>query len=139
MLNKKILIELQKEKNKANKISRYYHLLAQWLSNNQKGICLADIILERGYSNVAIYGMKELGELLCQELTGSDVKIRYVIDRAKEGIYTEYPLLSPDEELGEVDAIIVTEFFYYDEIKEKLKERVACQIVSLEDLVYEAD
>lgn len=139
MLNKKLLVELQEEKAIVNKMSRYYHLLSQWLSNNQKGIRLADILLERGYSNVAIYGMKELGELLCQELTGSDVKIRYVIDRAKEGIYTEYPLLTPDDELGEVEVIIVTACFYYDEIKEVLKEKVACPIISLEDLVYEAD
>ena len=39
--------------------------------------------------------------------------------------------------LAPVDVIVVTAISYFDEIEEKLSERVDCPVVSLEDIVYE--
>ena len=131
--------ELQKALDSSAKFLRFYYLLVHWLELKQKGIGLAESLESKGIHEVAVYGMKELGELLCRELEGTSVKVAYVIDKDPSGIYTEYPIFKPDDELCEVDAIIVTAVAYYDEIKEMLSEKVSYPVCSLEDIVFEVD
>ena len=44
---------------------------------------------------------------------------------------------SPNDYLPEVDAVIVTPVFYYDEIKKNLSDKVKGKIISLHDILYE--
>jgi hypothetical protein len=36
-----------------------------------------------------------------------------------------------------VDAIVVTAITFFDEIEEKLSEKIDCPIISLDDILYE--
>ena len=42
-----------------------------------------------------------------------------------------------DDDLENVDAIVVTAITFFDEIAEKLEEKVNCPVISLEDILYE--
>ena len=42
-----------------------------------------------------------------------------------------------EDDLKPVDAIVVTAITFFDEIKEKLSEKIDCPIISLEDILYE--
>ena len=46
--------------------------------------------------------------------------------------------MQPEEVLKDVDAIIVTPIFYFEEIKRKLSAKVRCPIISLEDIINNA-
>ena len=81
--------------------------------------------------------MSYAGETFADELQGSDVKIKYGIDKKADTIYAEFDVISPDEELEEVDAIVVTSITFFDEIEELLSKKVDCPIISLEDILYE--
>ena len=92
---------------------------------------------KNNYKTVAIYGMKELGERLYDELKDSDVAVKYFIDKNAGELYADVDILTPDDELEPVDAIVVTATYYFDDIEETLGEKVEYPIVSLEDIIYE--
>ena len=127
-----------KHQDDVRKLCEFYDLLIQWLSIKQENRSLETYLLEKGYKTVAIYGMKELGERLYDELKDSKVEVKYAIDKNADNVYADVDVLTPDDSLEEVDAIIVTAIHYYDEIEEMLEERMDCPILSLEDIVYDA-
>lgn len=119
------------------KVHELYMAFDQWLQIRQEGKTLVEYFTKNGYKTVAVYGMKELGERLIDELKGSGVTVSYAIDKNADCIYAEVDVVTPDEELAEVDVIVVTAITYFDEIEEMLCEKVDCPIVSLEDILYE--
>ncbi len=132
-MNKKVKT-LHKVNYKNDAILKVY---SQWLALKQEGKSLATYFKENGYQKIAIYGMHYLGESLCSELEGSGIEIKYAIDRNAQNISSDIEIYLPDEDLGEVDAVVVTAFFFYNEIEEQLSQRLDCPIISLEDILYE--
>ena len=127
-------IKLQFEK--VEKFKNYYNLLNQWLllKNENKG--LSDYFIKNNYKKIAIYGMGELGSRLVEELKDSDIVIKYAIDKNAGGAYSEIEVRSMDDVLDNVDAVIVTAVFAFDEIEIELSKIVDCPIISLEDVIY---
>ncbi len=119
------------------KVHELYMAFDQWLRLRQEGKTLVEYFEKHGYKTVAIYGMKELGERLYDELSGSDIKVSYAIDKKADSIYAEVDVVTPEEQLAPVDVIVVTAIYYYDEIEEELSEKVDYPIISLEDILYE--
>lgn len=134
VLSKKVM---QKE-DILKKMIEFYHIFNYWLTLKQEGVFLADYFRKNGYQTVAIYGMKELGERLYEELAGSGIEVKYIIDKNVDGIYSEVDVVTPDEELEEVDVIVVTAPHYFDEIEEMLSQKVDYPVISIEDVVYQA-
>ncbi len=112
-------------------------MMNQWVKIKQEGKNLSSYFEEAGYHEIAIYGMSYAGETLIEELKNSDVKIKYGIDKNADKIYAEFDVVSPDDALIEVDAIVVTSITFFDEIEEHLREKIDCPIISLEDILYE--
>lgn len=119
------------------KDKEFYEVLVEWLNVRQNDKNLIDFFVKRRYTSVAVYGMKELGELLCSELSGSGIDIKYVIDRNADAIWTDATVFRPDDDLPEVDVIVVTAITSFETIKEYLERKVKCPIVSLEDVVFD--
>ena len=80
--------------------------------------------------------MSYLGERLLDELKDTGIVVRYGIDKNAQNIYADVEIKSLDDELPEVDAIVVTAVYFFDEIEEELSKRVEYPIISLEDVVY---
>lgn len=112
-------------------------LMNQWVKVKQEGKSLSAYLEQNGYKKIGIYGMSYVGTTLVDELKGSSITIAYAIDKNAEDIYADVDIVAPDETLAPVDAIVVTAITYFDEIAEKLAEKVDCPIVSLEDVLYE--
>lgn len=126
------LTELQTLNRKQEAILKVY---SEWM--RLKPGELSEWFSKRAYYKIAIYGMHYLGESLCNELENTDIEIKYAIDKNANNIYSDIEVYTPDEELGQVDVVIVTAFFYYDEIKDQLRKRLQCPIISLEDILKE--
>ena len=120
-----------------NKVHVLYCAFDRWLKIHQEGKTLVDYFKRNNYKTIAIYGMKELGERLVDELKSSDIKVCYAIDKKADQIYADVNVLMPDEELEPVDVIVVTAIYYFDEIEAMLSSKVEYPIVSLEDILYE--
>ena len=131
--------KLRVEKDNRVKMTEFYFLLVRWnrLKNNNQMI--SDWLKKHNISKIAIYGMKELGFLLYEELKDSDINICYAIDMEAEKIVCELNVLKPEEISENVDAIIVTAIHHYDDIEECLKIKGCGEAISLEDIIFEME
>ena len=112
-------------------------MMNQWVKVKQEGKNLSAYFEKNGYKKIAIYGMSFAGETLVDELRGSDVYVAYGIDQNAETIYTDVEVVTMENTLAEVDAIVVTAISFFDEIEEKLSEKIDCPVISLEDILYD--
>ena len=122
---------------KINKFKNYYNMLNEWLYLKQNGTSLDTYFKKNDYNSIAIYGMGEMGNRLYDELKQSDIEVKYVIDKNFTSVYSELEVLDPEEEFPEVDVVVVTATFAFDEIENFIENKVNCPIISLEDVVYE--
>lgn len=121
------------------KILSYYFIYNQWLSMHQQGKNLVEYFKKNGYKTIAIYGMKELGERLYDELKDSSITVKYIIDKKADTIYADVDVdvVTLDDDLEPVDVIVVTASYFFDEIDRDLGTKVDYPVVSLEDIIYE--
>lgn len=112
-------------------------LMNQWLITKQEGKGIIDFFHREEIKSIAIYGMSYVGERLYDELKETDIEVKYAIDKKADGIYTEMDIVTPDDELKKVDAIVVTPVFYYESILEMLEQKTESRILSLEDILYQ--
>ena len=136
-LAKKKNKEEQKWKELAEKHLALMLLFNQWMMTKQEGKNIEDFLDKQKVKSIAIYGMSYVGERLLDELKDSQIEVKYAIDRNVNGIFADVDVFSPDEALPEVDAIIVTPIFYFDEIEAMLEEKTKAQILSIEDILYD--
>lgn len=129
-------IKRKERKEIFEKILQYYNIMNQWLRLKQEKVSLVSYFKNRQIKTVAIYGMKELGERLYDELKESEIEVKYVIDQRCDSGNADVVAYSPEDYLPDVDLIVVTASYYFNEIKEKLEKKVKCPIVSVEDIVY---
>lgn len=133
--SKKTIGEIREQ---ASKITGYYRIFNRWLMLRQNGVTLADYFRRNNYYKIAIYGMKELGERLYDELKGTDIKVVCIIDKAADDLCCEVPVITPDEDIPACDVIIVTASYYYQSIESVLAQKVECPILPIDEIVYEA-
>lgn len=133
--------EAQKTVDKTQKMSdkhlALFLMMNRWVEVKQDGKNLINYFHGKGYKSIAIYGMSYAGERLLHELKGSDIEVKCGIDQKADEIYTEVDMITPDDEIPQVDAVIVTSIYFFDEIKEKLEGVVDSPVISLEDVLYE--
>ena len=121
------------------KFNEFYDILLQWIRVYQNGHTLTDYFLKHNYKTVAIYGMKELGKALLAELNNSEIEVKYCIDKDAANIYVPIDVFTPDEELEKVDVIVIAAVHYYTEIEPIMRDKMGCDVVAIDDVVYEAD
>ncbi len=112
-------------------------LMNQWVICRQEGKNLSAYFEKNGFRRIAVYGMSYAGQRLIDELKDTAVTVAYGIDRRADSLYADVDIVSVDDSLEEVDAIIVTAITFFDEIEETLRKKTDCPIISLEDILYE--
>lgn len=128
---------INKEKNMSEKHLALFLLMNQWVKLKQEGKSLVSYFEENKYKKIAVYGISYAGETLLGELKGTEVQVAYGIDHNTDGIYTDIEVVSLEDSLEPVDVIVVTAITYFEEVKEKLRKKVNCPIISLDDILYE--
>lgn len=118
-----------------SKLQLYYSLLTKWVDLHINKSTFSTILEKRGYQEIAIYGIGEIGKLLYDELYLSLTNVRYGIDQSHI-CYKDLVVFSVNDNLPPVDAIIVTIPNAYDEISYSLRNKVKAPIISIEDLLY---
>lgn len=126
-----------KVKKMSDKHLELYLLMNQWVAVKQEGKNLSDYFKRKGYQNIAIYGMGYIGQTLVKELKGTDIIVKYAIDKKANELCSDLPVITPDSVFPEVDVMVVTPVTFFNEIKKNLSSRGRCPIVSIKDLLYE--
>lgn len=132
-LSNKSIIEKSK---KVDKFKSYYNMLNQWLILKQTGKSLEQYFVDQGYKSIAIYGMGEMGNRLYDELKDSSIEVKYSIDSNAGNTYSELEVLGLEDDLPEVDVVVVTAIFAYEEIEKNFTEVSNYNLISLEEVIY---
>ena len=136
-MGSKIVKEIEEKQKLSDKHLRLFKMMNQWVQIKQEGKSLADYFRENGYKTIAIYGMHYAGERLVDELKGTEIRVACGIDRNAYPIYSEIDIITKEDRIPDVDAVVVTAITFFDVIEEELSQIVDCPIVSLEDILYE--
>lgn len=129
--------KIQKMRSMSNKHLALFLMMRQWVKVKQEGKNLADYFEKNRYGKIAVYGMGYVGETLIDELKKTGITVLYGIDRKVNSLCMDLKIVSIDEDLDEVDAIVVTPITFFDEIEKALSKKVSCPVISLEDVLYE--
>ena len=121
---------------KLSKFRNYFKIMNQWIKLSNAATSIECYLAEHGYTQIAVYGMGELGERLYETLKDSkQVVIAYGIDKGKRIPMKDFTIYKPNDNLPEVDAIIVSATFDFNAIKKSLSEKVNYPIISLEEVI----
>lgn len=112
-------------------------MMNQWVKVKQEGKNLSTYFEKNGYKKIAVYGMSYAGETLFDELKNTDITIEYGIDKNADSIYMDVDVVSIDDAMEPVDAVVVTAISFFDDIKDQLSVKIDCPILSLEDILYD--
>lgn len=121
----------------AEKCIALFQMMNRWVKVKQEGKNLSAYFEGEGYKTIAIYGMSFVGETLLDELKDTGIQVAYGIDQNADSIFSDIDVITAEDKLGDVDAIVVTAISFFNEIEEKLADKVSCPIISLEDVLYE--
>lgn len=124
---------------KVDKFKMYYELLNTWLKIKQNGKSLETFFEDNHYKKIGIYGMGELGNRLCEELSNSNIEIVYTADKAPMTTFSEMDVIEINEMTDNVDVVVVTPIFDFDNIKHKIEEYINVPVISLEDIIFGLD
>lgn len=113
-----------------------FQIMNQWVKVKQNKGSLSGYFEERGYNYIAIYGMGKTGQTLFNELRGTNIEVVYGIDRNAHMTYAEISVLSLENILPKVDAVVVTIVESFDKIVNSLKGKLDCPVISIIDVVY---
>ena len=124
-------------KQMSDKHLELFLMMNQWVKVKQEGKHLASYFEKKGYKTIAVYGMSFAGETLVNELKGSGIQILYEIDQRGGSVYTDINIVTKEDTLAAVDAVVVTAISFFEEIEEELCRKVDCPILSLGDILYQ--
>ncbi len=117
------------------KLSWYFRILNMWIEMKQNEKSVVTYLRQKGINRIAIYGMRELGERFYEEVRNTGIEVVCIIDKIPDLVVGDFMVISPKQKIPEVDAIIVTADFYYQEIKKELKLKVNCPVYSLSGVI----
>lgn len=127
-------------KEKVLKFKSYYTLLNEWLKLKQENVSLETYFKSHHYSSIVIYGWGEIGKRFVKEIEHSDsIKVQYVMDQNSDmfSLSNDIILNPLDRSNDNLDAIIVTPIFEYEQIKNQLEKEYNFPIISMEDIIFE--
>lgn len=136
-VGKTMVEKVEKTRKMSDKHLALFQMMNQWVRVKQEGKNLSEYFERNNYKKIAIYGMSYAGETLVEELRRTKTEVVYGIDRNADSIYSDVDIVSLEDDLTEVDAIIVTAITFFDELEEEISKKADCPIISLEDILYE--
>lgn len=109
-------------------------LFNDWLECLYSGGKIEQYFYDHGYKKIMIYGNGYIGKRLQQALEQANVKVVAVMDKKIPEDETGL-VIGIDSGVPDVDCIIVTPVFFYDEIFAMLEEKTNVPIISVQLLI----
>ena len=114
----------------------YWITLRDWLNIIEDGKTITAYLRDNNIHRVAIYGMGMLGTPLYEELVSHNFEVIYGIDQdSRKDEKFDIPICSLDDKLQNVELIIVTVGYAYENIKNRILKQGNFNIMSLNELI----
>lgn len=121
------------------KFQRITSIYDTWLSLKNKGIHITEYLKQKGYRTAAIYGVTDLGRRLYQELSMDKLEVPYFIDINAPFLAEQVKVCSPNENLGQVDAVIISLVQNERQIAESVKMKLSVDVCTIVELIEKAE
>lgn len=137
-LNGQYRKSFEQERDQKIKMTEFYDVLIRWVALYQEEERISKWIVGKGYRRIGVYGMREIGILVYDELVGEGFENCVAIDSNAKNLNLNLnrKVLKPTE-LPDLDLIIVAAPHYFEEIQESLGNVTKADIVSIEDIIFE--
>lgn len=129
--------ELEEQKNIANKHFKIMMAMNAWIHALQDGKHIEQYFEKNCVNNIAIYGWGYLGKSIDNELKKTNISVDYIIDQNKDN-FEDSNIYDWNDFWPAVDMIVVTPFYEYQNIRKKIKEKINCKVISIEELIKES-
>lgn len=113
----------------------FWRVLDKWLTVRERGESISAYLINNGYDKIAIYGLGMLGQHLISDCKENKLCISYGIDKKWKTMKFDFPVKGIEDTLPRVKIIIVTVMYDFLSIKRELKNRISCEIVSVEEVL----
>lgn len=111
-------------------------LFNDWLEFLYSGGKVEQYFYNHGYKRIMIYGNGYIGKRLQQALEQTDIEVAAVMDKAvssdERGLVTGI-----DSSIPDVDCIVITPVYYYDEIFSMLHKKTKLPLVNIQEIINE--
>lgn len=135
LVSKTFETKLRQSQAEVERLNEYFKLLNSWICVKQKGLSVERWLKEHEYKKVIIYGMKEIGTRLYDELIDTDIEIVCCIDQNKDRVLGDFEVIDLNSEIPCADMVIVTPVYHFAAIKRDLQTKVRCPIISFNVLL----
>ncbi len=131
---------LRKVKELQSRTSQQFSYALKWIRLLEQGEDLLSYFQEHGCRKIAIYGAAAFGVLLEEVLSGQGIQTEYFLDQKAEKTVDIHgvPVCHPDSYASctDVDMVVVTAIFYFDEIMSALiRKRPEIPVVSMAQII----
>lgn len=109
-------------------------LFSDWLDYLYSGNSIEQYFHNHGYKKVLIYGNGYIGKRLSQALEKTDIEVAAIMDKAASS-EDGSDIIGTDSKMPDVDCVVVTPTFFYDEIYNMLREKTDVPIISMQSVV----
>lgn len=128
------------ETRRAIKMNQFFEVSRQLLKAKSNGLNLPEYMKSKGLINIVIYGFRNWGEILLDEIRGSGIKVECIIDNfcSPEKV-SGYRLIRKEDvkTIKKADAIIVTAMPSFYLIMRDLIDYTEIPIYSIEHIIHE--
>ena len=115
-----------------NKLLDFYE---KWVTGCSKGESVSGFLIENDFRNIAIFGYGTLGRALRKTVENNGISLAYIIESNEKRWDESTEFYKVTDALPSADVIIVSAILDYEEIYGKLRGRVSCPILSMEDMI----
>lgn len=127
-LRNRIMNELFEESISRNKMyKQYYRVLERWMLLKEEGKSVSSFFYENDLEKVIIYGNGKMAKHLLKELEGSKIEVIDIIDKNT---------MDQGKKIEDVDCIVVTPTYDFQNITSRLSEKTTNKIINLEEIVF---
>lgn len=116
-----------------------FPVVLKWLEIRQNGHFLSEYFRKNNIYTIAVYGMGALGCRLYDELEGSDIQVRHLIDRNPNGMDKIFEFSLLNKEKLDVDAVVVTVIFSEEKIINEIKGYGYTKVIGLREVIDSFD
>lgn len=109
-------------------------LFNDWLETLYSGGSIEQYFHNNGYKRIMIYGNGHIGRRLFQALADSDIEVAAVMDKSASGD-EDGMVIGPDSKIPDVDCIVITPVYFYDDISAMLQEKTNVPVVSMQKVI----
>ncbi len=117
------------------KFQRISCVYDSWLSIRNHKVHISYYLKQRGYKTIAIYGVTSLGKQLFQELNIDKFEVSYFIDMNAPFFNEQFKICSPNDELKQVDAVIISLVENERQISDLLQTKLSADIWTIAELL----